>query len=62
MPLSRVKSGLLLLCGVVILAGALSVLLYATAPTSPAARGQLLLTALVVILIGGLLSVLFLLR
>ena len=62
MPLSRVQSGLLLLSGVVILAGAISVLLYAAAPTTPAARGPLLLTALIVILIGGLLSVLFLLR
>lgn len=62
MPPSRVKSGLLLLTGVVILAAAISVLLYAATPTSPAARGPLLLTALIVILIGGLLSVLFLLR
>ncbi len=62
MPLSRANSGLLLLVGVILLVGSVSLLMYIAGPASPATRGPLLLTALIIILIGGFLSVLFLLR
>jgi len=62
MAVSRVKSAFILLTGLVLLAGASSVLLYSATLTLPAARGPLLLTTIIILLTGGVLSVLFLLR
>lgn len=59
---NRIQFGLSLLTGLFLLATLFAVLLYALTPATPAARGPILLTAFVAILIGSLLCILFLLR
>lgn len=59
---NRIQLGLSLLTGLFLLAALFAVLLYALIPATPATRGPILLTAFVAILIGSLLSILFLLR
>ena len=62
MPRNRYQFGLTLLTGFFLLATLIAVLLYTVTPPSPAARGPLLLTAFVAILLGTLVCILFLLR
>jgi signal transduction histidine kinase len=62
MARNRLQLGLASLTGFFLLATLVAVLLYALAPPTPAARGPVLLTAFVAILIGSLLCVLFFLR
>jgi signal transduction histidine kinase len=59
---NRIQFGLSLLTGLFLLAVVFAVLLYALTPVTPAARGPILLTAFVAILIGSLLCILFLMR
>lgn len=59
---NRYQFGLTLLTGFFLLATLFAVLLYAYTPSTPAARGPLLLTAFVAILFGSLVCILFLLR
>ncbi|MGH9969994.1 MAG: sensor histidine kinase [Pyrinomonadaceae bacterium] len=59
---NRIQFGLAVLTGLFLLAMLFAVLLYALTPATPAARGPLLLTAFVAILIGSLVCILFLLR
>ncbi|MDQ3472169.1 MAG: ATP-binding protein, partial [Acidobacteriota bacterium] len=58
----RFQFGFYLLIGLFLLAALFAVLLLALIPASPAARGPILLTAFVAILIGAVVCVLFLLR
>jgi signal transduction histidine kinase len=62
MKRNRYQFGLTLLTGFFLLATLIAVLLYTVTPPSPAARGPLLLTAFVAILLGTLVCILFLLR
>jgi nitrogen fixation/metabolism regulation signal transduction histidine kinase len=62
MARNRLQFGLALLIGFFLLATLFAVLLYSLAPATPAARGPILLTAFIAILIGSLLCILFLLR
>lgn len=62
MPTNRIRLGLSLLTGVFLLATLFAVSLYFLAPATTTARGPILLTAFVAILIGSLLCILFLLR
>ncbi len=62
MARNRLQFGVSLLIGFFLLATLFAVLLYALAPATPAARGPILLTAFIAILIGSLLCILFLLR
>jgi len=59
---NRIQFGLSLLTVLFLLATLFAVLFFALSPPSPAARGPLLLTAFVAILIGSLVFILFLLR
>jgi signal transduction histidine kinase len=59
---NRIQFGLSLLTALFLLATLFAVLLYALSPATPAARGPLLLTAFVAILIGSLVCILVLLR
>src|SRR5712691_6500141 len=59
---NRFPFGLTLLTGFFLLATLFAVLLYALTPATPATRGPLLLTAVVAILFGSLLCILFFLR
>lgn len=62
MRTNRFQFGLTLLTGLFLLAVLFAVALYYFTPATPAARGPILLAALIAILIGGLLSILFVLR
>ena len=62
MKRTRYQFGLTLLTGFFLLATLIAVLLYTITPPTPAARGPLLLTAFVAILLGTLVCILFLLR
>lgn len=62
MPRNRIQLGLSLLTALFLLATLFAVLLFALSPATPAARGPLLLTAFIAILIGSLIFILFLLR
>ncbi|HEV2826021.1 MAG TPA: ATP-binding protein [Pyrinomonadaceae bacterium] len=62
MTRNRYQFGLTLLTGFFLLATLIAVLLYTITPATPAARGPLLLTAFVAILLGALVSILFFLR
>jgi signal transduction histidine kinase len=62
MARNRLQLGLASLTGFFLLATLFAILLYALTPPTPAARGPVLLTAFVAILIGSLLCVLFFLR
>src|SRR5215471_11627909 len=62
MPLNRTTLGLAVLTAFFLLAALFAILIYSLAPASPAARGPILLTAFIVILVGGLLCILFFLR
>ena len=59
---NRIQLGLSLLTALFLLATLFAVLLFALSPATPAARGPLLLTAFVAILIGSLVFILFMLR
>lgn len=59
---NRFQVGLTLLTGLFLLAVLFAILLYALTPETPAARGPILLASFIAILIGSLLSILFLLR
>ncbi|MCM3870991.1 MAG: ATP-binding protein [Pyrinomonadaceae bacterium] len=59
---NRINLGLSLLTALFLLATLFAALLFALSPATPAARGPLLLTAFVAILIGSLVFILFLLR
>lgn len=58
----RFQFGFYLLIGLFLLSALFGVLLFALIPTNPAARGPILLTAFVAMLIGAVVCVLFLLR
>jgi signal transduction histidine kinase len=62
MARNRLQFGLSLLTGFFLLATLFAILVYALTPALPAARGPILLTAFIAILIGSLLCILFLLR
>jgi PAS domain S-box-containing protein len=59
---NRYQFGLTLLTGFFLLATLIAVLLYSVSPATPTARGPLLLTAFVAILLGTLVCILFFLR
>src|SRR6185503_20066904 len=59
---NRFQFGLTMLTGLFLLAALFAVLLYALTPETPAARGPILLASFIVILIGSLLSILFVVR
>ena len=59
---NRIQLGLSLLTALFLLATLFAVLLFALSPATPAARGPLLLTAFVAILIGSLVFILLMLR
>ncbi|HEU4509383.1 MAG TPA: ATP-binding protein [Pyrinomonadaceae bacterium] len=59
---NRFQSGLTMLTGLFLLAVLFAILLYILIPETPATRGPILLAAFVAILIGSMLSILFLLR
>ncbi|HEV7746301.1 MAG TPA: ATP-binding protein [Pyrinomonadaceae bacterium] len=62
MTRNRYQFGLTLLTGFFLLATLIAVLLYSVTPATPSARGPLLLTAFVAILLGTLVCILFFLR
>ncbi|HEU4434120.1 MAG TPA: hypothetical protein VFR51_12125, partial [Pyrinomonadaceae bacterium] len=62
MARNRFQSGLTMLTGLFLLAVLFAILLYALTPDTPVARGPILLTSFIVILIGSLLSILFVVR
>ncbi len=62
MTRNRYQFGLTLLTGFFLFATLFAVLLYALTPATPATRGPLLLAALVAILLGSLVGILFFLR
>ena len=62
MARNRFQSGLTMLTGLFLLAVLFAILLYAFTPDTPVARGPILLTSFIVILIGSLLSILFVVR
>ena len=62
MARNRFQSGLTMLTGLFLLAALFAVLLYALTPETPAARGPILLASFIAILIGSLLSILFVVR
>ena len=59
---NRIQFGFSLLIGLFLLAALFAILLFALVPDTPAARGPMLLTAFVAILIGTVICVLFVLR
>jgi signal transduction histidine kinase len=62
MSRNRFQFGLTMLTGLFLLAVLFAVLLYALTPETPIARGPILLASFIVILIGSLLSILFVVR
>ncbi|HEV7683687.1 MAG TPA: ATP-binding protein [Pyrinomonadaceae bacterium] len=62
MTRNRYQFGLTLLTGFFLLATLIAVLLYSVTPATPSARGPLLLTTFVAILLGTLVCILFFLR
>ena len=62
MARNRFQFGLTMLTGLFLLAVLFAVLLYALTPETPAARGPILLASFIAILIGSLLSILFVVR
>jgi len=62
MARNRFQSGLTMLTGLFLLAVLFAILLYALTPETPAARGPILLASFIAILIGSLLSILFVVR
>ena len=62
MARNRFQSGLTMLTGLFLLAALFAVLLYALTPESPVVRGPILLASFIAILIGSLLSILFVVR
>lgn len=62
MARNRFQSGLTMLTGLFLLAALFAVLLYALTPESPVLRGPILLASFIAILIGSLLSILFVVR
>ncbi|HEU4712938.1 MAG TPA: ATP-binding protein [Pyrinomonadaceae bacterium] len=62
MARNRFQSGLTMLTGLFLLAVLFAVLLYALTPESPVVRGPILLASFIAILIGSLLSILFVVR
>src|SRR6266850_4625759 len=62
MPTTRTTLGVSLLAGFFLLATTFGITLYALTPATAAARGPLLLTAFIVILVGILFCLLFFLR
>jgi signal transduction histidine kinase len=60
--INRFQSGLTMLTGLFLLAVLFAILLYALTPETPAARGPILLASFIAILIGSLLSILFVVR
>ena len=59
---NRFQLGLTMLTGLFLLAVLFALLLYASTPATPAARGPILLASFIAILLGSLLGILFLLR
>jgi signal transduction histidine kinase len=59
---NRFQFGLAMLTGLFLLAGVFAILLYALTPESPVFRGPILLASFIAILIGSLLSILFVVR
>ena len=59
---NRIQFGLSLLTGFFLIASLFAVLLYALTPATPAARGPILLSAFIAILVGSLFAILLLLR
>ena len=59
---NRFHFGLTMLTGLFLLAALFAVLLYALTPESPVFRGPILLASFIAILIGSLLSILFVVR
>src|ERR687892_138717 len=59
---SRFQSGLTMLTGLFLLAVLFAILLYVLTPETPAARGPILLASFIAILIGSLLSIVFVVR
>lgn len=62
MARNRFQSGLTMLTGLFLLAGLFAILLYALTPETPAARGPILLSSFIAILIGSLLAIVFVVR
>jgi signal transduction histidine kinase len=62
MARNRFQFGLTMLTGLFLLAVLFAILLYAFTPDTPVARGPILLASFLVILIGSLLSILFVVR
>jgi len=62
MAIRRFQFGFTLLAGLFLLAVLFAILLYGFTPATPAARGPILLTSFIAILLGSLLGILFLLR
>lgn len=59
---NRIQYGFSLLIGLFLLAALFAILLFALVPATPAARGPILLTAFVAVLIGTVVCILFVLR
>src|SRR5919106_5873770 len=59
---TRFQFGMTMLTGLFLLAVLFAILLYALTPETPAARGPILLASFIAILIGSLLSILFVMR
>jgi nitrogen fixation/metabolism regulation signal transduction histidine kinase len=59
---NRFQFGLTMLAGLFLLAALFAIVLYLLTPESPVARGPILLTSFIVILIGSLLAILFVVR
>jgi nitrogen fixation/metabolism regulation signal transduction histidine kinase len=62
MARTRFQFGLTMLTGLFLLAVLFAILLYALTPATPVARGPILLASFIAILIGSLLSILFVVR
>ena len=62
MARNRFQFGLTLLTGLFLLAGVFAILLYAFTPESPVFRGPILLASFIAILLGSLLSIVFVVR
>ena len=62
MARNRFQFGLTMLTGLFLLAGVFAILLYALTPESPVFRGPVLLASFIAILLGSLLSILFVVR
>src|SRR5688572_1266805 len=62
MARNRFQFGLAMLTGLFLLAGVFAILLYVLTPESPVFRGPILLASFIAILIGSLLSIVFVVR